>query len=298
MRLEPCILGTACLPWNPDFTLAEEIFRREIQSLLAHGLKDLYLFGTAGEGHAVTDRQFRRAGEIFFEETRSGSGLRQLGIIAQSVSQVRERIEIGLAIGFRFFQISLPSWGRLNDREMFGFFDQILGSYPQVRFLHYNILRGLRKLTGKEYARIAGDHPNLVATKSGGRNIGEDLGFMVHAPELCHFFTELDFAYASLFGPCGLLVSISALDFEKARMLFSAGQKKDSAALVSFSLQIQKMLALIFAACRSGQHMDGAFDKIYCKSRLAEFPLRLLPPYQGSSDEEFEEFMKGFKGLR
>jgi hypothetical protein len=80
-----------------------------------------------------------------------------------------------------------------------------------------------------------------------------------------------------------------------SRRLFTAGQKKDPASLVSLSLQMQKMLELLFNACRSGQHMDGVYDKIYCKARLAEFPLRLLPPYQGSSAEEFERFMQGLK---
>jgi hypothetical protein len=34
-------------------------------------------------------------------------------------------------------------------------------------------------------------------------------------------------------------------------------------------------------------HMDGAYDKVFCKIHDPGFPLRLLPPYAGLSDETF-----------
>src|SRR6188508_227002 len=52
------ILGTCCIPWTADYQLDEPLFRRSIQADIEHGTKYLYLFGTAGEGHSVSDRQF------------------------------------------------------------------------------------------------------------------------------------------------------------------------------------------------------------------------------------------------
>ncbi|MHB9107077.1 MAG: dihydrodipicolinate synthase family protein [Armatimonadota bacterium] len=297
MRLTPCILGTACVPWNDDYTLAEGIFRRQVRHLLSVGFENLYVFGTAGEGHAVTDAQFRQIAEIFFAEMRASAGLCQLGIIGLSVPQVKARIEVGLEIGYRTFQLSLPSWGALNDRELRTFFDEILGGYPQAQFLHYNISRGLRVLSGRELAAIAADHPNLVATKSGSQSIANDLGLMTFAPELCHFFTEQDYAFASRYGACGLLISISSIRPERTHELFAAGQRRDEEALTRLSRELYTILQALFACAASGQHMDGAYDKLYSKIADSDFPLRLLPPYQSSTDEEWRGFVEKLRSI-
>jgi hypothetical protein len=37
-------------------------------------------------------------------------------------------------------------------------------------------------------------------------------------------------------------------------------------------------------------HIDGAYDKVFCKLHDAGFPLRLLPPYQGYGEAAFNRF--------
>src|SRR5438309_717930 len=72
IRYPRTILGTCCVPWNDDGTLAEGIFRDSIRILIEQGLPDLYLFGTAGEGYAVTESLFDRIVRIFVEEMADG----------------------------------------------------------------------------------------------------------------------------------------------------------------------------------------------------------------------------------
>lgn len=295
MRMEPRILGTVCVPWTERFEFDEARFRRVVRDLLGKGLKDLYVFGTAGEGHAVDDRQFRAVAGTFFDEMKLGGGLCQLGVIGLSVPQVKARIEMGLELGFRSFQISFPSWGAVNNREMQLFFDAILGAYPACEFLHYNLLRGLRKMTGREYAEVAARHANLVATKSGGNAPAQILGLLRHAPELCHFMTELDFSMASLFGEAGLLISLGALNPRRARAFFEAARRQDREAIAAAAREYSELLELVLQSVKSGAHMDGAYDKLFVKAALPDFPLRLLPPYQGASDEEFSVFQQALK---
>ena len=38
--------------------------------------------------------------------------------------------------------------------------------------------------------------------------------------------------------------------------------------------------------------IDGSYDKLFEKMYDPEFPLRLLPPYIGSSDAEFRTFVR------
>lgn len=286
MRLTPRILGTACIPWTDSYQFAEDIFRQSVRDLRRRGLQNLYIFGTAGEGHAVTDRQFCDIARVFLDEMRDpAAGICQLGVIGLSTPQIKARIEMGLEIGFRSFQISFPSWGALNDIEVDKFFDDILGAYPQCDFLHYNLLRGHRKLTGSEYANIIRRHANLVSTKSSANPPMQILRLLRFAPELCHFMTEQDFAMAGMFGQVGLLISIGVLHPQRTLRFFNSVLARDTEAARRFLMEFVEIQCLLHEGVGAERaHMDGAFDKIYAKALIPEFPLRLLPPYHSISD--------------
>lgn len=292
MRMRPCMLGTVCLPWSSSGEFEEDLFRSAVQKLRSRGQSDLYIFGTAGEGHAVNLHQFKTVSSIFYDEQqRGGGGITQLGVIGLSVPQIKERIDIGLEIGYNSFQLSFPSWGRLNDLELNHFFDEILGSYPTSTFLHYNVGRGLRKMNGKEYSAVMQRHENLVATKSGSNSPSQMMSLLSDAPELCHFLTELDYAFASPFGAMGLLISISSLNIQRARLFFEAGQRRDVECLRQAALDLNALYHLVIGAIKSEAHMDGVYDKLFIKAEMNNFPLRLLQPYQGASEDEFYAFM-------
>jgi dihydrodipicolinate synthase/N-acetylneuraminate lyase len=94
-------LATVCVPWGEADAFLEPVFRRQVRLLRETGLENLYVFGTAGEGYAVTDPVFKEIAAVFFDAMRGGAGLCQLGVIGMSVAQIRARIETGLEIGFR-----------------------------------------------------------------------------------------------------------------------------------------------------------------------------------------------------
>lgn len=305
-RMEARPLATVCLPWSGSGEFLETVFRRQVRWLRGKGFGDLYIFGTAGEGYAVTDAVHARIAGVFWDEMREadgaagtspggpvdGRGMRQLGVIGQSSAQIRGRIEAGLSIGFRDFQISFPGWGALKDGEVDRFFGDILGSYPEARFLHYNTGRSGRVLSGGEYARLAARHANLVATKSGGHTVASLVSLLTEAPELCHFVTELDYAAACLLGfPCGFLVSVSSIQPALCREFFDSGRRGDAAALRRMTSELFRIRARVLGTVSAEQgHMDGSFDKIYARLADPDFPLDLLSPYQGASQAAFDDF--------
>ncbi len=298
-RLSPnpitsAILATACVPWDAQGGFLETIFRRQVRQLHAAGYENLYVFGTAGEGHAVTTAQFKRIADAFMQETDGRPGVRQLGVIGLSTAQVRERIETGLELGFTQFQISLPCWGRLNDAELDRFFADILGAYPEAAFLLYNTPRGGRVLSGVELARVKAEHPNLGATKSGGHTVASLLALFEKAPGIQHFVTELDYAMACLLGlDPGLLVSVSAVNPRRSLAYFRAGKEGHLDELRTMLAELnairEKIIALVTQA---GGHMDGALDKVYARLLDPEFPVGLLSPYQGADEDVCEAFAR------
>jgi len=55
-----------------------------------------------------------------------------LGVISASLGTVIERIEFGLELRCRQFQISFPSWGAVRDAEMNDFLTKRVGVFPRL----------------------------------------------------------------------------------------------------------------------------------------------------------------------
>ena len=117
-------MSTCCIPWDASGRFAERIFRGNVQQCL-RGTKFLYVFGTAGEGYAVTDRQYDEIVTAFVDEMRNGKAEPMVGIIDLSLGRILERIQRGRELGVKQFQISLPSWGALSEKELFSFFEHV-----------------------------------------------------------------------------------------------------------------------------------------------------------------------------
>ena len=290
-RYPVCLLATACVPWNNDFTFAEDLFRREVQSLLKNLTKHVYIFGTAGEGYAVTERQFDEICRVFRDETNKPGVTGMVGVINLSLGTMIERIGRARDMGFRFFQISLPSWGALADNEMHRFFKEVCGRCPDCGFLHYNLMRTKRLVTPDEYAVLAKENPNLVATKNSTGEMDRVLGLVKKAPQLTHFLTETGYAYGCQVGQCGLLISMAATNFASGRKYFEAGQRRDLKTLIPWQEELTNVTNEMVALGLPEAHIDGAFDKLFCKMHDPAFPLRMLPPYNGISDATFKKIV-------
>lgn len=289
-RHPPCILATCCVPWDDHFEFLEDVFRRSVRHQIHSGLRHLYLFGTAGEGHAVTESQFDAITRVFLEITRNEGVQGMVGLISLSLPTVIERIERARDMGARQFQLSLPSWGVLNDSELAAFFQETCGRFPDCEFLHYNLARAGRLITGAEYGRLAEHHPNLVATKNSTSDHARLQSLMQDAPQLQHFITESGFPIAAMMGECGFLISYTSTNYQRATEFFEAGRTQDGAKLAAISAEFPDLIATLKAAVGSAAHMDGAFDKMFCRLHHPDFPLRLLPPYACVSDEAFESY--------
>ncbi|MEO7297978.1 MAG: dihydrodipicolinate synthase family protein [Verrucomicrobiota bacterium] len=285
-RCEPVMLATAVLPWNESYELEEECFRKELRFLFRQVTPHVYIFGTAGEGYAITDKQFATILPIFWEEAQANAGKPMVGFISLSLGTMIERMTAAYDFGFRRFQFSLPSWGALNDRELDLFFRETCGRFTDCEFTHYNLKRSGRLLTGRDYARLATAHPNLVAAKLSGKDSAYLRDCLVQAKELQFFITDPGYALMRDEFECGLLASLALCHLEMGRQFFTSRGTE----LHKFGKEIDQLLELICQAVGPDSHMDGAYDKLIYKLHDPDFPLRLLPPYLAPEEDRFHFF--------
>ena len=289
-RYPRTVLGTVCVPWRENGTLDEACFRRTITNLVKAGMPDLYIFGTAGEGYAVSESDFRRVAVLFAETMRdAGGSAPMVGVVNQSLATIVERIRFCRSEGITTFQISLPNWGTLADSELRRFFAEVCGSFPDCRFLHYNLMRAGRLVRPHEYAELAERHPNLVATKHGGADIHQILGLMAEAPQLRHFLSEQGYYLAAPLGEPALLASLVASNPQRAHAYLRAGIDGDLPRFAELHRELCGTLLALLRAVGLG-HIDGAYDKLIHKLAEPDYPLALLPPYDGGTEAAYRQY--------
>ena len=287
-RYPQAILVSCEAPWDENEQLIEDVFRREVRSVLQN-FNHLYVFGTAGEGYAVDTARFQQVVRVFYEETRGADVHPMVGVIGLSTANIVERIAFAYATGFRVFQISMPAWGALNDTEVMTFFRDVCGAFPDAQFLHYNLPRTKRVLEGADYRRLIDAVPNLVATKNTGGGLDRAAALMTQAGELQHFFGETNFPHGCMYGECSLLSSFGPMSPHKTWALFEAGRKGQMVEMFKLQKEFHDMLYGVLGSVLSEGRIDGAYDKMLVRlGGLEEMPLRLLSPYQCFSEEQYQ----------
>ena len=287
-RYAQAILVSCEIPWDENGELLEGVFRRSIQATLRH-FNHLYIFGTAGEGYAVNTAQFRRIVDIFYEETRGEAVQPMVGLIGMSTPIILEKLRYAYDLGFRTFQVSLPSWGVLSDAEVMTFFQDVCGAYPDAQFLHYNLPRAGRVLEASDYRPLVDAMPNLVATKNtaGGHKRAAEL--VSRVGELQHFLGEGNFLQGCLYGECSLLATFGSLSPHKVKAYFEAARAKDFPGMLRQQQSFHDLLMDLFENLAGEPYIDGAYDKLWVRlGGFEEMTLRLLSPYQGFSEAQFQ----------
>lgn len=280
------ILATAVVPWNEHFEFDEPVFRRQVHTIARNLTRYIYVFGTAGEGYAVSEKQFDRIARAFWESSQECGVSPMVGLISLSLPTIIDRIERGHAMGFRTFQLSLPSWGALNDSELDRFFAETCGRFTDCHFHHYNLLRTKRLLTSVEYRRLAEAHPNFIGVKASTSDPAVLADLLTVSPRLRFFFTEMGYAIARRTHETGLLISLASVNYERAKRFVAGDDAQRSADVADF----YAMAAALKEVCASRFHIDGAYDKMLFRLSDPTFPLRLLPPYAFATEEEFTRF--------
>jgi dihydrodipicolinate synthase/N-acetylneuraminate lyase len=289
-RYPSTVMVSIVCPWDDRERLDETIFRRAIRHALNAGFRHLYVFGTAGEGYAVDSARFRRVAEVFGDELAGTDASPMVGVIGLSTANVLERLTVAHALGFRAFQISLPSWSALTDAEVITYLQAVCGAFPDSSFMHYNTARVGRLVGGALYREVTGLVPNLVATKTMTGDLATVGAVVRDAPELMHFLTEQSIAYGALFGDVALLGTFGALAPQRSWALLDAAQGGRHVEAADIGSWFERLNQTIFDPLMADRRVDGAYDKLIEKLSIGldDFPLRMLSPYRTISDAEFE----------
>ena len=151
------------LPWRTK--ARRGLFERSIRALVRRGLRD-FIFGTAGEGHSVTESQFAEVTALFVETMEDAGGAPPMvGVINLSLPTVLERIAFRRSSAFGPSSSACRP-GAYRRRRGQAVFAEVCDGFPDCRSCT-TTLGPARLVRPEEYAELAEQHPNLVAIKYG-----------------------------------------------------------------------------------------------------------------------------------
>ena len=291
-RFPKLLLCAACIPWTEDNQLDVPLFRKGVRLLCENGAGSIYLFGTAGEGYAVNREQYLQIVSAFMDEMKNFPDvIPMVGVISLSMTEVKERITMAAQLGVRYFQISFPSWGAVSNAEAVTFFKEVCGAFPDYKFMHYNnAMRSKKRLAPKDYQRLVKEIPNLVAVKFIAPSFEEIQVFAALDLPLRVFFLEYAYGYGSLVYPeFGYLASVTNCSYPVMRAYYEAGCKQNLEKILQIHKDFPPLYESLFACC-PGDKIDSAYDKMFLQFAIPEFPARILPPYEGFTQEQVDTF--------
>ncbi len=109
------------------------------------------------------------------------------------------------------------------------------------------------------------------------------------------FLTEPAYVLAN--GDCGLLVSLSGARLDLPGR-FRAARHASLRELGRLAEAIDELLEDSFRDACPSAHMDGAYEKVLARAHGARLDLRLLPSYQGASEDACRRFLSGLSMLQ
>jgi hypothetical protein len=113
------------------------------------------------------------------------------------------------------------------------------------------------------------------------------------AGELQHFLGEATFLQGCMYGECSLLTTFGSLSPLKVKSYFEAALQSDFSTMLMLQKGFHDMLQDLFKELTGERRIDGAYDKLWVRlGGFEEMTLRLLSPYHGFSEEQFQACKK------
>ncbi len=281
------VLVSVPLPLDEHGALVPSLLGAAIQKLRAEGCDGMYLFGTSGEGYAVSDAEFAQIAGIFAAETAQFAGFRQVGCFGLSSEAVKLRCQTVANLGLEGVQITLPFWKELNDAEIARYFTDVCGSFPNLSFLLYNNPRNKRRLKGAEMERMHQLAPNLEAAKTGSGAWLDFYELITEAPSIHNFVTEAAFAFCHPLGAAGLIPSANYALPALSRGYYDAVVRSDASTASRLHADVMRFFHLTAVPLVQKGYIDGAIDKAYARLGGMDMPLNMKSPHTKLSDADY-----------
>ena len=157
--------ATLLLSWNSDESLDYARVASDLKTLISMHVDGIYVNGTAGEFHSLTEDEFDQIGVLLAEHCEVVALPFQIGASHMSAQISLERLKRSVALAPAAFQVILPDWYPATDHEAIHFLSRMAEAAEGIGLVLYNPPHAKRILTPETMGLLAREVPSLVGVK-------------------------------------------------------------------------------------------------------------------------------------
>lgn len=157
--------GTLLLPINADDSIDYGRLEMEIDALIAAEVDGIYSNGTAGEFHTQTEAEFDQISQLLAEKCNAADMPFQIGASHSVPAIMLSRIERTRSLSPSAYQVILPDWVTLTEKETNVFFHKVAAIADPVPMVLYNPHHAKKVLTPHQYTTLKEALPALISIK-------------------------------------------------------------------------------------------------------------------------------------
>jgi dihydrodipicolinate synthase/N-acetylneuraminate lyase len=203
--------GTVLIPWRHDDSIDLPRLRCEVSALVAAGLDGVYAHGTAGEFHALSDKEFCAVSDVVAELCGAHSVPFQIGASHMSAQTGWKRAAYARGLRPVAIQVTLPDWLPLTLGECQRFLHGLAEVAAPVALVLYNPPHAKTVLSPAQLAHLADTVPQLVGLKTAGGDEVWHATMRTLCPSLAVFVPGHHLASGYAMGAAGSFSNIAAL---------------------------------------------------------------------------------------
>ncbi|MFG2053429.1 dihydrodipicolinate synthase family protein [Micromonospora sp. NPDC048930] len=283
--------GTLLLSLHPDDTIDWGRTTHALDVLVAAGLDGVYVHGTAGEFHTLSEDEYDQINELVADRCAGHRIPFQIGASHMSAQTCLARVRRARAVAPSAVQVTLPDWLPLSRTEVIRFLVRIASAADPVPLVLYNPPHAKTLVAADSYAAVRREVPSLIGIKVGGGDAAWYAAMREYAGDLAIFVPGHGLATGLRHGAAGSYSNVAALSPAGA-VAWQRMMVEDPEGGLDVERRIQSFLAdHVDPLARQG-FGNPALDKFLAHlGNWAEIGTRVRWPYD-SIDESLAERLR------
>ncbi|PZF86683.1 dihydrodipicolinate synthase family protein [Jiangella anatolica] len=283
------VWGTVLLPLRADDAIDWRRLEDELSLLAGSGVHGVYAHGTAGELHALDEREFDRVNELLAGACE-GAGLPfQICAGHPSAQVCLDRVRRAREHEPGAIQVTLPDWVPLNEAEVADFLTGVAAAAAPVPLVLYNPPHAKTQVSPELLGRLLAAVPALVGVKLAGGDGDWYARMRAHAPACSLFVAGHRLATGVGHGASGSYSNVAAMAPAGAVAWYELMHRDLPAAL-----DLERRIGEFFRRCVAPLQARGlsnpALDKFLAAvGGWADVGLRVRWPYAAAPESAVAE---------
>ncbi|MEX2568532.1 MAG: dihydrodipicolinate synthase family protein [Cyclobacteriaceae bacterium] len=290
--------GTLLLPIDRNDRIDLQMLGDEIDYYITAKLDGIYSNGSAGEFHNQTESEFDAINALLSEKCHQAGFPFQIGVSHMSPVISKERLRRSIPLKPSAFQVILPDWVVLNEKEQLDYFWTLSEMALPIPLVLYNPPHSKLLLKPVDYDRLAKVIPGLIGIKVA-------MGDEVWMREMKKVASQMAVFVPGHHLATGIREGIGKGAYSNVACLSPKGSQKWYEMMqgdLEEALEIERKIQAFFAQCllpfQKAGYSNPALDKLLAGiggwSRIGN---RLRWPYQGIPETEIPPLRKAAKRL-